>query len=133
MKNNCIVLADKHQNVLEGLRGLLETTFGGVVMVADQPSLIEALSKIRPQFAIVDLSLLIHDDLNGVCTLNRHSGVKLIILSDYDDPDIAAEVLSAGASGIVLKRCAGTDLLDAVDSISAGQTYISPALKKAGG
>ena len=102
-------------------------------MVADQPSLIEALSKIRPQFAIVDLSLLIHDDLNAVCTLNRHSGVKLIILSDYDDPDIAAEVLSAGACGIVLKRCAGTDLLDAVDSISAGQTYISPALKKAGG
>lgn len=132
MKNNCIVLADKHQNVLEGLRGLLETTFGGVVMVADQPSLVEALSKIRPQFAIVDLSLLIHEELNSVCTLNSHCGVKLIILSDYDDPDIAAEVLSAGAAGIVLKRCAGTDLLDAVDSISAGKTYISPALKKDG-
>lgn len=132
MKNNCIVLADKHQNVLEGLRGLLETAFGGVVMVADQPSLIEALSKIRPQFAIVDLSLLIYEELNAVCTQNNHCGVKLIILSDYDDPDIAAEVLSAGAAGIVLKRCAGTDLLDAVDSISAGNTYISPALKKDG-
>jgi len=132
MKNNCIVLADKHQNVLEGLRGLLETTFGGVVMVADQPSLIEALSKIKPQFAIVDLSLLIHDDLNAVCALNSHCGVKLIILSDYDDPDIAAEVMSAGACGIVLKRCAGIDLLDAVDSISAGKTYISPGLKKDG-
>jgi DNA-binding NarL/FixJ family response regulator len=56
MRDSCIVLGDKHQNILEGLRALLETLFGGVVMVADQPSLFEALDRIKPKLAIVDLS-----------------------------------------------------------------------------
>lgn len=130
MGNNCIVLGDKHQNILEGLRGLLETLFGSVVMVADQPSLIEALNKIKPKFAIVDLSLLGHGDISTACELNkRFPDVKFIVLSDYDEPGVVDDVMSAGAWGFVLKQYAGTDLFDAITSVQDGQTFISPAVK----
>ena len=130
MENKCLVLADKHQNILEGLRGLLETVFGSVVMVADQPSLVEALNKIHPQVAIIDLPLLGHGDLDTACELhNRFPDIKIIILSDYDEPGIADDVISSGASGFVLKQYAGTDLFDAIQSVKEGKTFISPAVK----
>jgi DNA-binding NarL/FixJ family response regulator len=134
MRDSCIVLGDKHQNILESIRGLLETLFKGVVMVADQPSLIKALGKIKPKLAIVDLSLLGHGRLDTACDLNkRFPDVKVIVLSDYDDPGIVDDVMSGGASGFVLKRCAGTDLLAAVESVNEGGIFISPSVKKVGG
>jgi DNA-binding NarL/FixJ family response regulator len=130
MKDNCIVLGDRHQNILEGLRGLLETLFGSVVMVADQQSLFNALDKITPKLAIVDLSLLGHDGINSANELNkRFPDVKFIILSNYDEPEVVDDVMSAGASGFVLKQYAGTDLFDAIKSVQEGQIFISPAVK----
>ena len=131
MKDSCIVLGDKHQNILEGLRGLLETLFGSVVMVADQPSLFEALDRIQPKLAIVDLLLLGHGDFNTTCELNkRFPDVNIIVLGEYDEPDIVDYVMSAGAMAFVLKQYAGTDLFNAIESVQKGQTYISPTVKK---
>jgi DNA-binding NarL/FixJ family response regulator len=130
MKDNCIVLGDRHQNILEGLRGLLETLFGSVVMVADQQSLFKALDKIKPKFAIVDLSLLGHDGINSESELNkRFPDVKFIILSNYDEPEVVDDVMSTGVSGFVLKQYAGTDLFDAIKNVQKGQIFISPAVK----
>ena len=130
MKDNCIVLGDRHQNILEGLRGLLESLFGGVVMVADQPSLFEALDRIKPKLAIVDLSLLGHDGINSACELNkRFSTVKFIILSNYNEPEVVDSVMAGGASGFVLKQYAGTDLFDAIKKVQQGKIFISPAVK----
>ena len=130
MQNSCIVLGDTHQNVLEGIRGLLETMFEGVVMVADQQSLFKALDKIKPKLAIVDLSLLGHDGINSACELNkRFPNVKFIILSNYNELEVVDNVMAGGASGFVLKQYAGKDLFDAIKSIQGGQIFISPAVK----
>jgi DNA-binding NarL/FixJ family response regulator len=130
MENKCIVLADKHQNILEGLRGLLETVFGSMVMVADQASLLEALDRIKPEIAIVDLSLLKHGNLSTACGISkRFPDVKFIVLSDYDDPEVVHDVMSAGVSAFVLKQYAGADLFDAIESLHKGQTFVSPAIK----
>lgn len=56
-KGRCVILADSHQNALEGIRGLLGTMFDTVLMVADMKSLFEAIDKVRPDLAVVDLSL----------------------------------------------------------------------------
>ena len=56
---SCVLLADRHQRLTEGVRGLLETAFGTVVMVADEASLLEGASRLRPDVAIAtDLLLL---------------------------------------------------------------------------
>ena len=126
MENKCIVLADKHQNILEGLRGLLETVFASVVMVADQPSLVEALNKLHPQVAIIDLSLLGHGDLTASEINKRFFETRIIIMSDYSEPALVADLMSTGIAGFVLKQYAGIDLFEAIQKVQEGQTYISP-------
>ena len=54
---SCVMLADRHHGLTEGVRGLLETTFKTVVMVADEASLLEAADRIHPDVTIVDISL----------------------------------------------------------------------------
>ena len=133
MKQPCVVLADSHQNMLEGIRGLLESVFESVVMVADKTSLFEVLDKIKPELAVVDLSLPVSGEVHISSELNtRYPKLKLILLSLHDEQAVAKKVMSAGASGFVLKRCAATDLLAAVESINKGITFVSPAVQSNG-
>jgi DNA-binding NarL/FixJ family response regulator len=116
--------------MLEGIRGLLETAFESVVMVADETSLFEVLDKLKPELAVVDLSLPLSGEVNIVRKLHENNpDLKFIVLSVYDEQTAVDEVMSAGASGFVLKRCAATDLLDAVEKIELGGSYVSPSIK----
>ncbi len=131
MIQHCVVLADQNQNMLEGVRGLLESAFESVVMVADETSLFEAIDKIRPEMAVVDLSLPFSGETHIARRLTaRYPTTKLIILSVHDDAAVADGVLSSGASGFVLKRSAGEDLLAAIDSINENRIFVSPAVKR---
>jgi DNA-binding NarL/FixJ family response regulator len=130
MNSNCVILADSHQDMLEGIRGLLKTTFESVVMVADEKSLFETIEKLRPDVAVVDLSLPVSSEVNVARKINSlYPDLKFIILSVHDEATTVDEIISAGAVGFVLKRCISTDLLSAVQEISQGKRYISPSLK----
>jgi len=130
VKHGLVILADSHQNMLEGIRGLLETMFEAVVMVADDNSLFEAAEKFKPDLAIVDLSLPVSGDINIARKLkNRYPELKLIILSVHDELTVVNEVMAAGAAGFVLKRSAVTDLISAVEEVLQGGTYTSPAVE----
>jgi DNA-binding NarL/FixJ family response regulator len=130
MKYNRVILADSHQNMLEGLRGLLETMFEAVVMVADKNSLFDAAEKLEPDLAVVDLSLPSTGEINIVSTIRRRfPDLKIIILSVHDEPTVVNEVMAAGAAGFVLKRSAAFDLIRAVEVALQGGTYVSPSLE----
>lgn len=131
MTNSCVVLGDRHQNILEGIRGLLETLFDAVVMVADKQSLVKALEQMKPQIAIVDLSLIGCGQTHSTVELNKlFPNIKIIILSEYNEPDIVDDIMSAGACAFVLKQYAGTDLFEAIESIQNGLTFVSAGIKK---
>ena len=117
---SCVLLADRHHGLTEGVRGLLETTFGTVVMVADETSLIDGASRLKPDVAVVDLSLAKDRSLGWLRALrSRCPGLKVIVLSVHDEPNIRRAVLEAGADAFVLKRAIVTDLLPAVDRLRA--------------
>lgn len=123
----CVLLADRHHGLTEGVRGLLETMFDAVVMVADEPSLLETASRLRPTLAVVDLSLARRDSLGWLPRLRQSwPDLKIIVLSVHDEPSVCRSALAAGADGFVLKRALATELLPAVDAVLAGQRY--PAL-----
>jgi two-component system secretion response regulator SsrB len=125
---DCVLLADRHHGLSEGIRSLLETTFSSVFMVADEASLIEGAARLRPAVVVVDLSLGAGDMFGLVRKLReRAPGAKVLLLSVHDEPTIARSAAAAGADGIVLKRAIATELLPAVDAILAGQRYVSPA------
>jgi two-component system secretion response regulator SsrB len=113
-----VLLADRHHGLTEGVRGLLATSFGSVVMVADEASLIEGANRLQPDMTVVDLSLAHDNQLNWLRTL-RHDcpELKVIVLSVHDELSVRDAVLRAGADAFVLKRAIATDLLGAVDAL----------------
>ena len=128
MKQGKVLLADNHQNMLEGVRNLLEDMFETVFMVADEASLMEAAEKLKPDLIVADLSLPVTKELNIVRRMKMaFPQIKLIILSIHDEQAAFGECIEAGARGIVLKRRAVDDLVPAVESVLKGGTYVSPS------
>ena len=132
-KYDRVILADTHHTMLEGIRGLLETMFEAVVMVADDTSLFDAVARLEADLILADLSLPVLRDVNIVARLKeRFPERKLIVLSVHDELIVVEEVMEAGAEGFVLKRTAATDLIPAVRAALRGRKYVSPHLKKEG-
>lgn len=129
VKQGKVLLADKHQNMLAGVRTLLESIFDHVFMVADEGSLIDAAEKIKPDFIIADLSLPVTMEINIARRLHKtFPEIKLIILSVHDDSSAINECIEAGAKGFVLKRTAVDDLAPAIEAVLQGVLYISPTV-----
>jgi DNA-binding NarL/FixJ family response regulator len=127
----CVLLADRHHGLTEGVRGLLETAFGTVFMVADELSLSEGASRLRPEVAVVDLSLVKDRNLGWLQALRERSpGIKVIVLSIHDEQSVRKAVMEAGADAFVLKRDIATELLSAVDAVRRDPRFeASPDVK----
>lgn len=118
---SCVLLADRHHGLTEAVRRLLETSFATVVMVADKTSLLEGAARLRPDMAIVDLSLAQDSGLGWIRDLgSRCLDLKVIVLSVHDEQCVRQAAMEAGADAFVLKRAIATDLLIAVDRLRAG-------------
>ena len=126
----CVLLADRHHSLIEGVRGLLETAFATIFMVADEASLLDGVNRLAPSVTIVDLALAGGEWLRLLRTLRERSPAsKLIVLSLYDEHSIARAAMGAGVDGFVLKRALATDMLDAVAAVLSGRSYISPGVR----
>jgi two-component system secretion response regulator SsrB len=111
----CVLLADRHHGLTEGVRGLLATVFETVVMVADEASLLDGADRIRPDVVVVDVSLGEERGLGWLRALRQRCPlVKVIVLSVHDEQSVQRAAMEAGADAFVLKRAIATDLLDTV-------------------
>ena len=115
---SCVLLADRHHGLSEGVRGLLETAFETVVMVADEASLLDGAMRIQPDVAVVDLSLSRERGLEWLCALRvRCPSLHLVVISVHDEEAVRRAAIDAGADAFVLKRRISTDLLPAVELV----------------
>ncbi|MFY1670819.1 response regulator [Plantactinospora sp. WMMB334] len=126
-----VFLLDDHEVVRRGLAGLLQSD-GDIEVVGESSSAQEAARRIpalRPDVAILDARL---PDGNGidVCRDVRavDSTIKGLILTSYEDDEALFAAIMAGAAGYVLKQIRGTDLVDAVRRVAAGQSLLDPAV-----
>jgi DNA-binding NarL/FixJ family response regulator len=111
------------------VRLLLKETKGALLMVADEPSLTEAVSGSQFDLVIADLSFPVSSGENVARLLQRlNPELNTIILSVHDEQTVVNECFAAGAKGFVLKRTASADLLAAIEAVLKGGTYISPAI-----
>ena len=121
-----IILADRHPNMLTGLRSLLATEADAVIMTVDEGSLSRAIQKIVPDMVIADLSFPVSVGTNVVKFIKQcNSAIKIIILSAHDDPVVVREIIKDGADGFVLRQCAVVDLIPAVREVCRGGRYMS--------
>jgi DNA-binding NarL/FixJ family response regulator len=126
-----VFLLDDHEVVRRGLRELLEAE-GDIEVVGESGLAHEAAARIpalRPHVAVLDARL---PDGSGIDTCREVRSVdpdiKALILTSYDDDEALFAAILAGASGYVLKQIGGTDLVDAVRRVAAGQSLIDPSL-----
>jgi DNA-binding NarL/FixJ family response regulator len=126
-----VFLLDDHEVVRRGLADLL-TSSGDIEVIGESGSAQEAARRIpalRPDVAILDARL---PDGNGidVCRDIRavDSSIKGLILTSYEDDEALFAAIMAGAAGYVLKQIRGTDLVDAVRRVAAGQSLLDPAI-----
>ena len=128
MKKGKVLLADIHQNMLAGVRTVLENMFEKVFMVADEASLLDAAEKIKPDLIIADISLPVTAEINIARRLNKKfPEIKLIVLSVHDESSAINECIEAGAKGFVLKRTAVNDLVPAIEAVMQDDSYVSPS------
>ncbi|RQX11169.1 DNA-binding response regulator [Micromonospora ureilytica] len=126
-----VFLLDDHEVVRRGLADLLQSS-GDIEVVGESGSAQEAARRIpalRPDVAILDARL---PDGSGidVCRDVRavDSSIKGLILTSYEDDEALFAAIMAGAAGYVLKQIRGTDLVDAVRRVAAGQSLLDPAI-----
>jgi two-component system response regulator DevR len=126
-----VFLLDDHEVVRRGLVALLEAT-GEIEVVGESGSALEAARRIpafRPDVAVLDARL---PDGSGidVCREVRSAdpGIKALILTSYQDDEALFSAIMAGAAGYVLKQIKGTDLVDAIRRVAAGQSLLDPAV-----
>lgn len=126
---SCVLLADRHHGLTESVRGLLETVFDTVVMVADESSLFESARRLRPALAVVDLSLSRSESLRWLERLRaRCPEMKIVVLSVHDEASVCRAASDAGADAVVFKRAIATELLRAIGEVLAGPRKTPPGV-----
>lgn len=124
--SSCLLLAERHHGLLEGIQGLLGSMFSAVVTVTNEPSLVEGVRLLRPALAIVDLGLS-PDGLGAVRRLRAlRPEQKIILLATHEERTAAEAAMRAGADGYVLKQAIAEDLLTAADTVLGGGRFCSP-------
>jgi two-component system, NarL family, response regulator NreC len=131
MNKVTVLVADDHGVVRKGLRFLLASE-PEIEIVAEASNGLEALEiacELKPRIAILDIAM---PQLNGIEAAaqitRREPGVGVILLSMYSDEEFVLRALTAGAKGYLLKDDAEPDLVRAVQAVSQGRSFFSPAI-----
>jgi DNA-binding NarL/FixJ family response regulator len=114
--------------VRAGLKAVLERT-GQFSVIAEAASRSEALRMCKtesPDLALIDLALPQLDGVAATAQIRReHPQIRIVILSADNSDDAVIRALASGASAVVLKTLADSDLLAVMNVMSRGGSYVS--------
>ncbi len=126
-----LLLVDDQRLFREGLRTLL-STFPEVEVIAEASDGVEAVAlaaEMRPQVVLMDLRM---PNLGGVEATRRiltaDPGLRILVLTTFDDDDDVFEGLRAGAAGYLLKDTSPEKLIEAITAVARGESYLQPSI-----
>jgi len=126
-----IVIADDHGTMREGLRLLMNSQPDLEVVgeATDGREAIQVTRELRPDVLLMDISMPGVNGLEATKKLKELCpDVRVLALTRHSDDGFLNQMLAAGASGYALKLRSGEDLMRAVRTVAAGETYIDPAI-----
>jgi DNA-binding NarL/FixJ family response regulator len=126
-----IVVVDDHKIVREGLVRLLQERedFTVIGEASDGEEAVQMVLDKQPDIVIMDIWMPRLSGIDATRRLGkRDCDSKILVLSMHESRTYVEEVLRAGASGYIVKNSAATDLIQAIDAVCGGASYLSPAI-----
>jgi DNA-binding NarL/FixJ family response regulator len=124
-----ILIADDNELFAEGLTQLLTGRYRVVGTIADGTLVAEAVSRLRPDVIILDVSMPGMGGLEALAEVKaRGLACSAIILTVYRDARLAAAAIKGGAAGFALKGSSEEELFAALRTVLDGGTYLPPRL-----
>ena len=128
-----IMLVDDHAVVRAGVRRLLEQD-NRFLVVSECDSgerAYQQFGEYLPDITVIDLSMPGMGGLEAISRITaRYPTAKLLVLSMHENAAFASQALKAGAKGYLSKNSLAEELVNALDSIVKGQTYINASISK---
>jgi len=126
-----VLLADDHAILREGLRAMLGY-YGDVDVVGEAQDGAEAVARVaelRPDVVLMDVAM---PGMNGIDATRlihqQFPASRVLILTQHEDWRYVQPLLQAGASGYLLKRALGADLIGALRTVARGETFLYPTV-----
>jgi DNA-binding NarL/FixJ family response regulator len=126
-----VLLVDDQELVRTGLRGILREAFGFDVVgeCADGREVAAAAAALAPDVVLMDVRMPFVDGVQATRELRRlRDSPPVLALTTFDDEEVLAGMLRAGAAGFVLKGVPAEDLQRAVRAVADGGAWLDPAV-----
>ncbi|WP_139416389.1 response regulator [Agromyces laixinhei] len=128
-----VVIVDDQELVRAGLRPLAERD-GDILVIgeaADGRSGLSRVRELRPDVVLMDIRMPVMDGLEATRAIVADAaldGIRVLILTTFDEDDHVYEAVRAGASGYLLKDVSPDDLRAAIRTVAAGDALLSPTI-----
>lgn len=128
-----VLIADDHSLVREGIIAFLRLCEDMEVVgeASDGLEAVEKAEKLKPDIVLLDINMPKLGGLEATLEIKRKvPDVKILILTQYDDREYISRLLRAGVSGYILKKAAGSELINAIRAVKRGELYLHPSIAK---
>ena len=126
-----VLLADDHAVLRAGIRALLDMQ-ADIEVVGEAGDGYQAVARVRelqPDIVLMDVGM---PGLDGMAATRQiksdYPNTRVLILTQHENKEYVRPALKIGASGYVLKRAEGDELLTAIRAVYAGGTFLDPAI-----
>jgi two-component system response regulator NreC len=124
-----VLICDDHALFREGVKTVLalHPEFEVVGEAEDGREAVERATRLNPDVVLMDISMPVLKGFDATRRIKKAlPAAKVLILTVYDDEDLVARCLDAGAAGYILKDSPPAQLIYAIQAVNQGQQYLSP-------
>src|SRR4030067_3204114 len=125
-----VLVVDDHAIVRDGICALLNLT-GDIEVVGEATNGTEALKRVpelNPDVVIMDISMPIMGGLEATRRIHRElPNTRILVLTQHDDKEYVFPVIESGASGLISKAAASSELVSGIRVVYKGAWYLTPS------
>jgi DNA-binding NarL/FixJ family response regulator len=126
-----VMIVDDHTLVREGLMALLKL-YDDIVVVgeaSDGKAAIDKATELQPDVILMDIAMPGLGGLEATVEIKKkHPRMNVLVLSQYDDKEYLSRFFKIGASGYILKKAMGAELVNAIRAVAKGESYLHSSI-----
>lgn len=128
-----VLVVDDHTIVRDGISALLALA-GDIEVVGEAINGNEALkmaTKLKPDVVLMDISMPIMGGLEATRRINKElPDTRVLVVTQHDDKEYVFPVIESGASGLISKTGASSELAEGIRAVYRGDSFLSPSVAK---